>query len=217
MSRTARSSTGSGRRSGRRARSWMPTLVRRDGDALAFASLRGGHVADARQLPPSRAPGEGDECLGALAPAFDAYRMDFAGSIEGLDAPPPRAAVSVRPTRRRPPRAWPATAQLGRRRGEVLWPPTPNTVVEGTVHTDFAQAEVDRPGPSISGDSQCSFPSNGNSSSTHGDVVRCRHSDDLGDPAVLQPPRGAGRVRNAALTHRRRYAPSARPPAGRPA
>jgi hypothetical protein len=36
------------------------------------------------------------------------------------------------------------TAVDGDAGGEVLWQPTPNTIVEGTVNTDFAQADVDR-------------------------------------------------------------------------
>ena len=77
--------------------------------------------------------------------AMNAYRMDFSGWIEGLAPPPPRAALAMRPY---------ATGSLSRIGGEgqqladvggeVLWQPTAATIVEGTVNTDFAQADVDR-------------------------------------------------------------------------
>ena len=77
--------------------------------------------------------------------AMNAYRMDFFGWIEDLAPPPPRTAIGLRPY---------ATGSLGRVAGasqtgadgggEVLWQPTPATIVEGTVNTDFAQADVDR-------------------------------------------------------------------------
>jgi hypothetical protein len=77
--------------------------------------------------------------------AMNAYRMDFSGWIEGLEPPPPRAALAVRPYAA----ATTGTTDGRRQRdatlgGELLWQPTPATVVEGTVNTDFAQADVDR-------------------------------------------------------------------------
>ena len=77
--------------------------------------------------------------------AVNAYRMDFSGWIEGLAPPPPTAAFAVRPyttgTTSRTDGRDQQRVDLG---GEVLWQPTPATVVEGTVNTDFAQADVDR-------------------------------------------------------------------------
>jgi len=77
--------------------------------------------------------------------AMNAYRMDFSGWLEGLEPPPPKAAVSFRPyatgVASRTDGAAAQTADLG---GELLWQPTPSTIVEGTVNTDFAQADVDR-------------------------------------------------------------------------
>jgi hypothetical protein len=74
------------------------------------------------------------------------FRMDFAATLEGLRPPPPRAAVRVRPyvlgsvlgeDTRRPV----ADGGVG---GEITWAPTGNSLLEGTVRTDFAQADVDR-------------------------------------------------------------------------
>lgn len=77
--------------------------------------------------------------------AMNAYRMDFSGWIDGLAPPPPRTALAVRPyvTGSRS-RVGDQTQRLGDVGGEVLWQPTPATIVEGTVNTDFAQADVDR-------------------------------------------------------------------------
>lgn len=77
--------------------------------------------------------------------AMNAYRMDFSGWIEGLEPPPPATAFAVRPyttgTASRTEAGAQQRVDLG---GEVLWQPTPATIVEGTVNTDFAQADVDR-------------------------------------------------------------------------
>lgn len=77
--------------------------------------------------------------------AMNAYRMDFSGWIEGLEPPPPGPRVSVRPyatgVAARTDDVANRTADVG---GELLWQPTPSTIVEGTVNTDFAQADVDR-------------------------------------------------------------------------
>jgi hypothetical protein len=71
--------------------------------------------------------------------------MDYAGWIEDLETPPPGAAVWARPyTAASTQRSSAATTASGDLGGELLWQPTPNTVVEGTVNTDFAQADVDR-------------------------------------------------------------------------
>ena len=79
--------------------------------------------------------------------AIPPMRTDYAGIVDGLE--PPRAAspVQLQPY---------LLAQSGRLRasggnrttqaigGEVKWQPSASTVVDVTVNTDFAQAEVDR-------------------------------------------------------------------------
>jgi hypothetical protein len=80
---------------------------------------------------------------------FTVYRMDFAGVLEGLEPPPPRTDVQLRPyTLLDATQAGTGTARtrdlapnLG---GEVIWRPTTNLQVDATVRTDFAQADVDR-------------------------------------------------------------------------
>lgn len=73
------------------------------------------------------------------------YRMDFAGRLEGLVPPPPRADLAWRPyvlgDALRADGGDRTRANVG---GEVIWRPTTSLQVEGTVNTDFAQADVDR-------------------------------------------------------------------------
>lgn len=75
----------------------------------------------------------------------NAYRMDFAGWLEDLVTPPPATALWARPYGTASgldlDGARSGSGDLG---GELLWQPTANTVVEGTVNTDFAQADIDR-------------------------------------------------------------------------
>ncbi len=73
-------------------------------------------------------------------------RLTFAGQLEGLAPPPPRAGVRVRPyalasTRRGDVVADATAATVG---GEVLWNPSAASTLDLTVRTDFAQADVDR-------------------------------------------------------------------------
>jgi len=73
------------------------------------------------------------------------YRMDYAGWIEGLAPPPPSAAVWARPYAATASQRTTGDGRVGHDvGGELLWQPSPNTIVEGTVNTDFAQADVDR-------------------------------------------------------------------------
>ncbi len=78
---------------------------------------------------------------------FSAWRMTYAGRLEGIEPPPPRlVALQVRPY-----------ASLRAERvdeggphfvpsagGEVTWTPRSDTVVDLTVNTDFAETDVDR-------------------------------------------------------------------------
>ncbi len=80
---------------------------------------------------------------------LNVYRMDFAGTLEGLDPPPPTVNVQVRPyvlTTRESSDA--AGARLTETKpsvgGEIMWRPSTNLQIDGTLRTDFAQADVDR-------------------------------------------------------------------------
>lgn len=77
------------------------------------------------------------------------YRMDFSGKLEGLEPPPPRTNLQVRPfalldasrAGRAGAQASETTPNAG---GEVIWRPTTALQVDATIRTDFAQADVDR-------------------------------------------------------------------------
>jgi hypothetical protein len=79
---------------------------------------------------------------------FSPYRMTFAADLVGVEPPPPRANVRIRPFAlgdvSRAPTSTRLGSPLGRVGGEILWAPTANTLVEVTANTDFAQADVDR-------------------------------------------------------------------------
>ncbi len=76
------------------------------------------------------------------------WRLTYAGSLDSLQPPPPRTNIRIRPyalgaaQRDRTPGA--NNASSGDIGGEVIWAPTANTLLEATVNTDFAQADVDR-------------------------------------------------------------------------
>jgi Domain of unknown function (DUF5916) len=76
------------------------------------------------------------------------WRLTYAGSLDSIQPPPPRTNVRIRPyalgsaQRDRMPGA--NNASTGDIGGEVIWAPTANTLLEATVNTDFAQADVDR-------------------------------------------------------------------------
>jgi hypothetical protein len=76
------------------------------------------------------------------------WRLTYAGLLDSLQPPPPRTNVRIRPyalgsaQRDRTPGA--NNASTGDIGGEIIWAPTANTLLEATVNTDFAQADVDR-------------------------------------------------------------------------
>jgi len=76
------------------------------------------------------------------------WRLTFAGILDSIQPPAPRMNVRIRPyalgsaQRDRSPGA--RNASTGDVGGEVIWAPTANTLLEATVNTDFAQADVDR-------------------------------------------------------------------------
>ncbi len=81
---------------------------------------------------------------------FTVYRMDYAGRLTGLEPPPPRTDVQLRPyvladaQRTTAPGERPRDSFDPSIGGEIIWRPTTSLQVEGTVRTDFAQADVDR-------------------------------------------------------------------------
>lgn len=80
---------------------------------------------------------------------LNAYRMDFAGALEGLEPPPPRMSLRVRPyavleAARAGPAATVSDDVEPRIGGELTWAPSTSTTLDLTVKTDFAQADVDR-------------------------------------------------------------------------
>lgn len=79
---------------------------------------------------------------------FTSWRLTYAGALDSIMPPPPRTNLRIRPyalatgQRDRTPGANNAsTFDIG---GEVIWAPSANTLLEATVNTDFAQADVDR-------------------------------------------------------------------------
>ena len=72
------------------------------------------------------------------------YRMAYQGELTGIEAPSPPANVQFNPyalTNHLDDDGSDTQFELG---GELKWAITPSTVLDMTVNTDFAQAEVDR-------------------------------------------------------------------------
>lgn len=79
---------------------------------------------------------------------FSSWRLTYSGILDSIAPPPPRANIRTRlyglseTQRDASPGAFEGT--VGSFGGEVIWAPTANSLVEATVNTDFAQADVDR-------------------------------------------------------------------------
>jgi hypothetical protein len=77
--------------------------------------------------------------------AYPPYRMSYAGLLTNLQPPPPATNLRVQPyaVLRHSSGAGPTDtqAEVG---GDLKWALTPNTVLDATYNTDFAQADVDR-------------------------------------------------------------------------
>lgn len=82
--------------------------------------------------------------------AYSANRMPYAGRVEGIEPPPPSVNLRVQPyivTRYVDSHVQGERDQKGwefHPGGEVKWAVTPNTILDVTVNTDFAQADADR-------------------------------------------------------------------------
>lgn len=82
--------------------------------------------------------------------AFTVYRMTYAGLLTGLKPPPPSTNIRVQPYLlydfNRTLRNGAVLTQNPRITvgGELKWAITPQTVLDATINTDFAQADVDR-------------------------------------------------------------------------
>jgi hypothetical protein len=79
---------------------------------------------------------------------FTSWRLAYAGVLDSIQPPAPRTNLRVRPyvlgEATRDDALTTRTRTLGDVGGEVIWAPTANSLLEATVNTDFAQAEVDR-------------------------------------------------------------------------
>ncbi|MEM6376724.1 MAG: DUF5916 domain-containing protein [Bacteroidota bacterium] len=81
---------------------------------------------------------------------FSHFRMAYAAVLKGLEPPPPSANLQINPYTLvdvgraedgTMPEETSSNLKLG---GEVKWAITPNSVLDATINTDFAQADVDQ-------------------------------------------------------------------------
>ncbi len=80
--------------------------------------------------------------------ALDASRLEYGGQLVGISPPVSRGGVRVRPfvvgtDRRATPGSVAPDGRDLQAGGELLWSPTPTSLLEATINTDFAQADVD--------------------------------------------------------------------------
>ncbi|MEM6634149.1 MAG: DUF5916 domain-containing protein, partial [Bacteroidota bacterium] len=82
--------------------------------------------------------------------AFSHFRMAYAAVLRGLEPPPPAANLQINPytlvdvgrvEEGQMPEETSSNLKIG---GELKWAITPNAVLDATVNTDFAQADVDQ-------------------------------------------------------------------------
>lgn len=82
--------------------------------------------------------------------SFSAFRMDYAGRITGLKPPPPSPNIRIQPyfltslVHNRGTDVGNKSEQTVKLGGEAKWAINPNTVLDLTFNTDFAQADADR-------------------------------------------------------------------------
>ncbi|MEM9847315.1 MAG: DUF5916 domain-containing protein [Bacteroidota bacterium] len=82
--------------------------------------------------------------------AFSHFRMAYAALLKGLQPPPPSANLQINPYiladvgQEQDGQAEKETFNNFKTGGEVKWAITPNAVLDATINTDFAQADVDQ-------------------------------------------------------------------------
>ncbi len=123
--------------------------------AIPFQSLRYDAVAPGEEvgwgftlLRYARRAGE-ETVFPAIPQAFNPYRMTYAAQLTGLELPPPSANVRIEPyglyqfesQQNGSDRSQGQSFKAG---GDLKWAIDPRTVVDLTINTDFAQANVDR-------------------------------------------------------------------------
>lgn len=88
--------------------------------------------------------------LPGIPRVFDVYRMAYEGVLQGIQAPPPSSNLQINPyflangdheKQGNDNRPFNLSSKVG---GEVKWAINPSTVLDATINTDFAQADVDR-------------------------------------------------------------------------
>jgi hypothetical protein len=85
----------------------------------------------------------------AIPQSFSPYRMTYAAELKGLELPPPSTNIRIEPyslvqvdrIKEGSEADLEAIPRIG---GDVKWAITPKSVLDLTINTDFAQAEVDR-------------------------------------------------------------------------
>ncbi len=85
----------------------------------------------------------------AIPQSFTPYRMTYAARLRGVEVPPPSANIRIEPytlyqydqAKEGGSNITSGNSKLG---GDVKWAVNPRTVVDLTLNTDFAQADVDR-------------------------------------------------------------------------
>ena len=85
----------------------------------------------------------------AIPRAYAPARMAYEAILEGIEPPPPQASIQVNPyalleVQRRIQGSETTQSLVPKLGGEVKWAVTPNSVLDLTVNTDFAQADADR-------------------------------------------------------------------------
>ncbi len=89
--------------------------------------------------------------LSAFPRVFSAARMDYAGTLKNLQPPPPKTNIRIQPYflssydhYNSPDSGVKAVSTNNKIGGDLKWAINPNTVLDITANTDFAQADADR-------------------------------------------------------------------------
>lgn len=76
--------------------------------------------------------------------AFSHFRMAYAAELTDLNPPPPAANIQINPYLLANTEGFSTEDSNIKAGGEFKWAITPNTVLDATINTDFAQADVDQ-------------------------------------------------------------------------